>query len=738
MDEEKLWLLQHASELQRKLKLSEKSLSEEEFKFNLVDAIEKAVEKEKIILEVRINEIQLQAESLKIENKMLKDEVQSKDLAFTKLQAVSQAQSTESIYSMAKMSTEIQFLNHKLELASKEEEMSKSHIEELRKKFDNFQAKYRDSSSSYSVEILKSELLLKDSIICELENKLKKEEEYAIQIERKSSSISDSHYFHKQVSFLDENQKEISRKLQEAYLTIADKDQKIFNFLAEYEKKAPQILQQKENYEKLIISHEELKVNFNDSIHSTQVLQSKIDKLQTELEKVTEEKIATEKSCKNLCAQLSNLLSSSPNIHDTLSFSSIEELIKNNMSITSKLQGYDAEISVLTSRIKELEARPLIVEEIVESIDYQKFASLELTYQMHEKLMKTTQIRAREFEVENTTLNARLKAMQTQEAYLQEINKNISRENSLMKDQLRELEFKLKAANIPVINIQPQPGYKTLYESSLNDYRAEIERLKKYNAEAMQALKSSQKQLILSHEENKQKICEILNEKSLIYIEFKKLEVKILDMEKKFSDKEKELLEEIKKKEKAASQIDTKEFAAINELNITREFVDTQKLEIERLVNQVGLLQEENNILHSKLSAVSQQGYNQAVKAKLDDSMQLSNILKYNCELYEKELKELRAQNIDLDQKLYEAQKEITENSAKLQNIVRQPEAIIKQNESSLQMYEEKIEQLLSDLERKDKQIVSLVSMFGYKEPIPDIMSRVVAVLHKASKVIRK
>ena len=49
MDEQKKPINQQASELEQRLKICEQSLSQEQFKLNLVNSIEKAVEKEKMI-----------------------------------------------------------------------------------------------------------------------------------------------------------------------------------------------------------------------------------------------------------------------------------------------------------------------------------------------------------------------------------------------------------------------------------------------------------------------------------------------------------------------------------------------------------------------------------------------------------------------------------------------------------------------------------------------------------------
>ena len=737
MDEEKLWLLQHASELEKKLKVYEKSLSDEEVKLNLVDAIEKAIEKEKIILEVKINEIQLKLDNSKLENKLLAEEVASKSTIISNMQSCLLEKENQSNLNMTQLLSEISSLKHELEIASKTEEIYKEKINELLISFEEFQKNALNAYSALSVDKLKGDLSLKELKINELETKLSDlDTKYQELLQKYNKFTAEKPSFAKQICLLDINNQETNKKLQEAYVIIKEKDDKLLNFISEYEKKAPKLIEQKENYEKLIISNENLKFSYEELSKTKANLEEKNTNLISQNELLNSQKEILEDNCKRLCSQLSNSLYTKQLDLNSLDFSNIEELIQQNLESSSIIQKCNNEIEELSLKIKDLQERPLIIEEIVENIDYSKYITLELMYQEQQENKKKYIQKIQDLEIENNKLKSQLIMIQGQEIKYRERIDQVSKENDLLKRKISNIELQKIIQKEEPLDIYSK--INTFNENCLQDYKIEIERLKKYNNDMHLALKSNQKQFIQCQEEHKYKINEILHEKALIYEELKKNQSELQNKVKEAIDKEKEFKEEIKKKEMIVEQIDKKEFIAINELNQARELIENQKNSLENMSNQMNLLKEENNILHNKLNATSQKAISQAFKSKLEDSLQISNILKYNCELYEKELKILRQTNLDLEQNLYNAHKEINSTIKNNQITPKPQENLIKNNEKSLTIYEEKIGQLLSDLERKDKQIISLVSMFSKKEYIPEIMSKIVTVLHKASNIIKK
>lgn len=733
MDQEKLWLLQQASELSQKLKTTQKAFSEEQFKFNLVDAIEKAVEKEKNILEVQVNEIRLQNEKLRTENEMIRGEIASKTFTIRVLESSLNEKNSEGLYEIAKLNSENEFAKHKLEVAAKCEEIYKETIEELKEKLGQIEAKEMTDGESCLVEVLKLEGMRKDAEISRLEEKVKRCEEIEEEFARKNSENS---VFSREISFLDESEQGINKKLKEANLIIADREQKIFNFLAEYEKKAPKIREQKENYEKLITSNEELKTSHINALNHSKFLEEKLQTTEDDLKSALEQKETLEKNCKSLCGQLSNVLYSKQTTTD-LNFTNIEELIQENLRLSLKFFDIFSQNSLLQSKVSELESRPLIIQEIVEDVDYSKFLSVESSYQHHQNAYNSLLSRSQDLEIEKNSLLQKFAFYESQEKKLRETLEKSRVEKGELLEKIRKLESENKLKNVPLLSFQSQFGYKALYESNLRDYKVEIERLKKYNNELHQALKEGQQQFFTLVGENKQKISELINEKVLVYSEYKKLEIKLLDVEKALERRESDLQEELKKKILPA-QIDAKESAAINELIQARDLTEKLNSELEKQKSEIFLLKEENRILHTNLTTASQQANPNSLKSKLEDSMQLSQILKYNCELYQSELKDLRDQNLSLESKLLEAQKDLSESTAKVQVQEKPVEVPVRKNDLNSAIYEEKIVQLLSDLERKDNQIISLVTMLGHREQVSDTMAKIVSVLHKASKLIKK
>ena len=734
MDEQKKPINQQASELEQRLKICEQSLSQEQFKLNLVNSIEKAVEKEKMILEVKINETELQCRTLQIENSVLKEELQSNSLTIKALESNLQSENQKAFIQHSKLSTEILTLKHKLEISLKSEENYRKTIENIKEKY-NFKQKFdfkSSNSSVSSIELLKNEINAKELNIRDLENRLNELAHKNSELTRKSLSIdSEKSNFSQKISFLDESHKEISKKLQEAHQTISEKNQKIAKMIAENEKKTPVFLKQKENYEQLIISDEQLKNSYADLEKTKKKQEENIKNLNEKLKLSEEKESWWEKKSQILIFHLSNCLYSTQTT-DIKDFSTIEGLLISNSNLSLEIGKYEEKLRKLSEKIQELEQRPLIIEEIVENIDFQKYCSLELIYQQQQAQYKELLKQKTETEFENQTLKLKLDSLKAGESKLLEIIDNLRKENSLSAEKISTPE---------TFNIFPQPiielplAIKNYSEYMIKDYKTEIERLRKSNSDLYQSLKSCQNQLIQSSEKNKQKICEILNEKSQIYSELKKTQYDHQTSEENHKKIIEKLNSDLEKKTLESLKIDPKEFAAINELYSARETIKSLKIDNEKLLNQTHLLKEENNLLYQKLEASSFENYSKQYKSKIDESLQLSNILKYNCELYQEELRTLTEKNFELEKKLLEAQKD-----AGFPGILQKNDKeirVVQENEADYTFYEGKINQLLLDLEKKDKQIVSLVSMIGVKECIPEMMTKIVTVLHKASKAIK-
>jgi uncharacterized coiled-coil DUF342 family protein len=209
--------------------------------------------------------------------------------------------------------------------------------------------------------------------------------------------------------------------------------------------------------------------------------------------------------------------------------------------------------------------------------------------------------------------------------------------------------------------------------------------------------------------------------------------VKYLDLEKALKEKEAFYEDELLRQSMKVSQIDTREFAAINELFQAREQLKADSEHIEELTGQIKLLTEENKILHEQLSEDSQKSYKYAMKAKLDEVNKMNNILKCSCELYEEEMKKLKDSNLELEERILEMQKEINKGLIKKEKGKKVKK--ITPVQSSVEIYEEKITQLINDLERKDRHIINLVNLIGCKDNMPQVIGKIVALLHRASQL---
>jgi hypothetical protein len=728
MDLKKLSLIQYSLELEKKLRISEKSLAEQEFKSSLIDSIEKSVEKEKQVLEVKLNESQVYVEKLRIENKLLKDELNSFSSLISNLESNLLLETKKHSAEITKLSSEIQYLNHKLKVSLKSEEIYASYIEKHKPEY-NTNSEYTFTSSSNSnesLEVLRNQLIAKENFIKNLESQL------TIRLsskERSNSSISEKSVFSREITLFEQSQSELQKKLQQAYATISEKEEKLLSLRNEYNTKSPIIQKQKEDYENLIISHETLKAALEQANKSIKDLESNYKSISEELTKAVQEREFMERKSKVYCSQISNTLYSKRSGTDLIEFATIEQIIERNSNLSVRVNELEETVRKDQSIIKELQERPLIIEEVVENVHHQRYLALEIAFQDREKENNQLFASKKTLEIENQTLNFKFKTLESQNLQLHKTISDLQLENQSLKQKTNSAS--------PVIIPAPQPSFnlKEFYESSLQEYKSEIERLTSHNNTMHEVLKQIQAQLIQSIDQNKQKINEVLNEKSSIYLKFKKLQHDHTLLQQVLSQKEKELTDSLESKKLSTLPIDPAEFAVIKELHSAQLTISTQKEEIENLSLQLDLLRSEKNRLYAKLDA-SQNTTDQELKSKLDESTQLYNIYKYNCELYEQEVLKLQKHIIELEEGLKRTQSELndardTQSSLEYRNDPGDAKG------ADLDLFEKKISELMEEIETKDNHILSLMSMHGVHQNLPEVMSKIVSVLYKASKVIK-
>lgn len=711
-----------------------------EFKLDLIDAIEKSVEKEKNILEVRLHETQLSIESIRTENKVMSNELNLKNTKIQQLEQDLESKTFNHIRESSSLESQIQILSQKLESLSSNEAIYKAHIDQMKSQMECIM-KNSDKASNPSkvlVEVLKAEISKKEQEIkqlqsekSELENRVKDKETI-----KTSPNLLKSPMYQVPPLYLDESSKGFDKKLKDMEINIKEKDDKIRIFIEEYQKKLPILMDQKEKYEKLVMDHEEIKEKLRVEGEKSEKLKEECEKMRLSMEEAVKKSQESEKQKNFMYKQLTAALIEKDKSATDDKLVKIKEFVSNLTEYQMVLNEKQQEIDFLKAKVQKLESRPLVIEENPHlHVEFNRFRELEMVYQHQTQEFDGLRRKLQDLEGKNAVLQGKISAFQTTESRFLEKIANLNRELNLAQEKIAEAE---RRASRPVETIEI-PGFTPAItaDSTLQDYKNEIERLKSFNSTIFEALKAGKTQIIELHNEYKGKIDSVLNEKASIYMEYKKLSIKCLDLESKIVKKKQSFLEKLKQKDLEMSSVNTKEFAAVSELCDAREEIKNLEAHIKKLNESIQWAKEENTILHKKTAEAMQNTVNKVIKDRLDDAVQVNNVLKYNVELLEEENRKILEENLKMSQDFFELQKQFNEEKQKPKTQSRANEITIRAVENSISVYEDKITQLLSDLERKDKQIIALISMIGFKDNVPQVMSKIVAALHKASKVLK-
>ncbi|OMJ71011.1 hypothetical protein SteCoe_30883 [Stentor coeruleus] len=711
-----------------------------EFKLDLIDAIEKSVEKEKNILEIRLHETQLSVELIRTENKVLSNELNLKNTKIQKLEQDLETKTFNHIREFSSLESQNQILSQKLESLSSNEAIYKSHIDQMKSQMECIM-KNSDKISNPDkvlVELLKSEISKKEQEIkqlqsekLELENRVKDKETI-----KSSPNLLKSPMLQESSIYLDESSNGFDKKLKDMEINIKEKDDKIRIFTEEYQKKLPVLMDQKEKYEKLVMDHEEIKEKLRVEREKNEKLKEECEEMRLSMEEAVKKSQKNEKQMNFMYNQLTATLIEKEKSATDDKLEEIKEFVSNLTDYQMLLNEKQQEIDYLKAKVQKLESRPLVIEENPHlHVDFNRFRELEMVYQHKNQEFDDLRRKFQDLDEKNTMLQSKISAFQATESRNLEKIAYLNRELSLAQEKITEAERRASKA-VEIIEIPSSIPIITA-DSTLQDYKNEIIRLKSFNSTIFEALKAGKTQIIELHNKYKAKIDSILNEKTTIYMEYKKLSVKYLDLESKIAKKKQNFSEKLKQKDLEMSSVNTKEFAAVSELCDAREQIKNLEENIKKLNESLELAKEESIIMHKKAADAMQNTVNKVLKDRLDDAIQVNNVLKYNVELLEEENRRILEENLKISQDSFELQKELNKEKEKPKIQSRASEIAFRAVESSISVYENKITQLISDLERKDKQIIALVSMIGFKDNVPQMMSKIVAALHKASKVLK-
>lgn len=726
MEQEKLWLYQYSSELEEKLKACEQKFNNEEFRCHLTDAIQKATYTENSILELKLHNSKLLNDSLTNEIQTLKSELSLKSSTISELSQQLQTLNNSHLHEKENIQAENKFLKQSLE--SKE-----TKLKDLEGLITALQLRVKKVVNNnneiermyYTAEYYLNELNQKDLIIEEFKKQLEEKTERIKELEDITLvNNSETQELFDQVCNLTNEQLDQVKKVINGEDLLCASNDKLKMFVEEYEKKWPIMQKQNRDFTEMIISNEKTRALLESAEEELVRVKAEKQIIEKDLESIEDLKRKNE----YLSAQLTLILNSSPQNDQFLSFSSMKHLINEKADLGADFLQQENLINELQIENERLRNRPVIIEEITPSADYNKFVQLELVYQ--QSTQKHLQIRkeVHNLTVANQELQEKNQFLSNSDSKLRKIVKDLQSEkeklsSELLSKQRVSIEFTNEITSSKALN--------EYFDCYLSGYRSEIERLLDENKTLFESLKANKAVLFECQASHKQRLNEILQEKSSIYSEYQRNKIRTLELESQL-EIQKESYEQEQKKNQDSQKVDTKEFAAINELHKCRLTLQQTEQKYLEISTEAESIRAENKILHEKILLISKKEQNQELKAKIEDLVQENYIAKCNCELLQERIKKILSNNLILEDQVNMLQKELNEIVVKDKFEVQGYEN--DRVSEVVEQFEKKIAELVEENERKNGQILSLVSFLGNRDGLPEVMGKIVSLIHKITK----
>ena len=721
MDSEKHWLIQHSAILQSKVDSLEKQLESSEFRFNLLDSIDKSREKEKDLIELHLNRIKSN-EALLVQKLNLLDQerVQNKQI-IRKVEEKCLEEAKAKSEEFEKINRENLYLKEKIIINENLIEELKGQINGLQEKFlqlgqenVNFETK---KISAFEKQLGEKSLKIQDLTkkVEELKESNEKLEKSASKIDNEKKKLLDK------ICEADELQLEQIHKVLNGEDLYRESNYRLKVLMEEYEKKFPVILEQKKNYERLIKDHQELRFE----------LAQKTDELNLKLEELTQLKNenAELESLKEkniyLSNQLIQVLSNSPSIPSE-DYSSAPYLIGKALDYGEIFNNQEKIIEKLKQENQYLKSRPVLIEEPSPSTE--KFLYLESLYQKTNENNLILKKKLEDLQILNSDLSAKLSISLENEENLKNLLKSSKSEKTHSKGQIIQSSSPNLPSSFPLESLTQTQDFHSNY---LSEYKSEIKRLQNENSSLLSTIRSHKTVLFENIQIFKSKIESLISEKAEIFIESQKLKSRILDLEQSLQASQKSLqaLQESSSKPK----LDIKEFAAINELHECRIEISKNSELIKTLQNENSMLKSENQVLHEEIEKFSLKQPTDSQISQLADLTQENFIAKSSISLLQERIKSLVSINLNLEDRVCALDKEVNLRALAETQVLPSSEQEVLNSVKSVDL-EEKIKQLVQENKKKDDQITNLMKILAQSQDLPSVLTKIVTVVHRLSK----
>ena len=524
--------------------------------------------------------------------------------------------------------------------------------------------------------------------------------------------------------------------------------------MKEVENKAPQIQQQKINYEKLIVAYNDLSTKFQELSSTKDSLSAQIQTLHDHNSALNDEKTNLQRESTQLSAQVRTLLLENSRLKNggvsvppaPLTFKNVEELHTQNLQLLATLRKVQEESkqqvsSALSAAKKEIEQQKQYIQRLTSDLAAanlalenakakaaqaipENYVNLELFYSQKKEELNQLRLDKARLESENSYLYQRIQALEQSTIHHRAESDNLRHEKSVLSQQINYLEHDSEQVKIELLSeksarnrltleLETSKQLQELANSSQERAQSELKKIQEVYFGMLDNSETLERHFAEKQRHQEDEIQQLISEKSNLFALYRQREAELSSMRSKWNEEVCKLKAELENYKLAVNY-------PLNLEKIGGELQDAYSLN-NQLTAQLAQLTEEHTALQANYCELSEQveRYRQMFSQAESSNMSFeelntmrSEILMLRNELarkereivgYEEEIRNLKNSVLELQRALTDQARNLAEYSAGISNLSEEMQSL----KMSLKQASEERSNLVLEVESLRGQLVS-------------------------------
>jgi chromosome segregation ATPase len=524
--------------------------------------------------------------------------------------------------------------------------------------------------------------------------------------------------------------------------------------MKEVENKAPQIQQQKINYEKLIVAYNDLSTKFQELSSTKDSLSAQVQTLHDSESALKDEKTDLQRESSLLSAQVRTLAQENSRLKNggvsvptaPLTFNNVEELHTQNLQLLATLRKVQEESkqqvsSALSAAKREIEQQKQTISRLTSDLAAtnlalenarakaaqaipENYVNLELFYSQKREELNQLRLDKARLESENNYLSQRIQGLEQSTIHLRAESDNLRHEKSALLQQINYLEHDLEqgktellseksARNRLTLELETSKQLQDLANSSQERAQSELKRIQEVYFAMLDNSEALERHFAEKQKEKQDEIHQLISEKSNLFALYKQREAELNSIRSKWNEEVCKLKAELENYKLAVNY-------PLNLEKIGGELQDAYSLN-NQLTAQLTQLTEEHSTLQANYHELLEQveRYRQMFSQAESSNMSMeelntlrSEILMLRNELakkereivgYEEEIRHLKNSVLEFQRTLTDSARNLAEYSAEMSSLSEEMQNL----KMTLKQANEDRNNLVLDVESLKGQLVS-------------------------------